>query len=74
MILKAQMSDNEKTPEEKIVEIVEKVECVQRCCDEINEQLEALRADLAARDAREQEAIRLANQNEDDECSGMLPE
>ena len=68
------MADNEKTPQEKIVDIVEKVECVQRCCDEINEQLEALRADLAARDAREQEAIRLANQNEDDECSGMLPE
>ena len=68
------MADNEKTPQEKIVDIVEKVECVQRCCDEINEQLEALRADLAARDAREQEAIRLTNQNEDDECSGMLPE
>ena len=65
------MADNEKTPQEKIVEIVEKVECVQRFCDEINEQLEALRADLAA---REQEAIRLANQNEDGGCSGMLPE
>ena len=70
MILKAQMADNEKT-QEKIVEIVEKVECVQRCCDEINEQLEALRADLAA---REEAAIRLANQNEDGEFSGMLPE
>jgi hypothetical protein len=70
MILKAQMADNEKTPQEKIVEIVEKVECVQRCCDEINEQLEALRADLAARE----EAVRFANQNEDGECSGMLPE
>jgi len=69
MILKAQMADNEKT-QEKIVEIVEKVECVQRCCDEINEQLEALRADLAARE----EAVRFANQNEDGECSGMLPE
>ena len=65
------MDDNEKNPQEKIVEIVEKVECVQRFCDEINEQLEALRADLAA---REQEAIRLANQNEDGGCSGMLPE
>lgn len=64
------MADNEKTPQEKIVEIVEKVECVQRCCDEINEQLEALRADLAARE----EAVRFANQNEDGECSGMLPE
>ena len=70
MILKAQMLNNEKTPKEKIVEIVEKVECVQRCCDEINEQLEALRADLAARE----EAVRFANQNEDGECSGMLPE
>ena len=65
------MADNEKTPQEKIVEIVEKVECVQRCCNEINKQLEALRSDLAA---REQEAIRLAKQNEDGECSGMLPE
>ena len=71
MILKAQMADNKKTPHDKIVEIVEKVECVQRCCDEINEQLEALRADLAA---REQEAIRFANQNDDSEYSGMLPE
>ena len=71
MILKAQMADNEKTPQEKIVDIVEKVECVQRCCDGINEQLEALRADLAA---REQEAIRLANHSEDGEYSGMLPE
>ena len=70
MILKAQMADNEKTPKEKIVDIVEKVECVQRCCDGINEQLEALRADLAARE----EAVRFANQNEDGECSGMLPE
>ena len=34
------MAANEKTPQEKILEIVEKVECVQRCCDEINEQLE----------------------------------
>ena len=68
------MAANEKTPQEKIVEIVEKVECVQRCCDEINEQLESLRADLAARDAREQEAIRLANHSEDGEYSGMLPE
>ena len=58
------MDDNEKNPQEKIVEIVEKVECVRRCCDEINEQLEALRADLAA---REQEAIRFANQNDDGE-------
>ena len=65
------MNDNEKTPQEKIVDIVEKVECLQRCCNEISEHLEALRADLAA---REQEAIRLANQNEDGECSGMLPE
>ena len=65
------MSDNEKTPEEKIDEIVDKVESVQRCCDEINEQLESLRADLAA---REQEAIRLANHSEDGEYSGMLPE
>ena len=65
------MDDNEKTPQEKIVEIVEKVECLQNCCNEISEQLEALRADLAA---REQEAIRLANQNKDGECSGMLPE
>ena len=65
------MADNEKTPQEKIVEIVEKVECLQRCCNEISEKLEALRADLAI---REQEAIRLANQNEDGECSGMLPE
>ena len=65
------MADNEKTPQEKIVEIVEKVECVQRCCDEINEQLESLRADLAA---REQEAIRFANQNDDGEYRGMLPE
>ena len=65
------MDDNEKTPQEKIVEIVKKVECLQRCCNEISEQLEALRADLAV---REQEAIRLANQNEDGECSGMLPE
>ena len=71
MILKAQMDDNEKTLQKKIVEIVEKVEFVQRCCDEINEQLEALRADLSA---REDAAIRLANQNEDSECSGMLPE
>ena len=70
MILKAQMADNKKTPHDKIGEIVEKVECVQRCCDEINEQLEALRADLAARE----EALRLANLNEDGECSGMLPE
>ncbi len=31
------MDDNEKTLQKKIVEIVEKVECVQRCCDEINE-------------------------------------
>ena len=65
------MADNEKTPQDKIVEIVEKVECVQRCCDEINEQLESLRTDLAA---LEQEAIRLANQSENGECSGMLPE
>ena len=65
------MDNNEKTPQEKIVEIVEKVECLQRCCNEISEQLEALRADLAV---REQESIRLANQNEDGECSGMLPE
>ena len=65
------MAANEKTPQEKSVEIVEKVECVQRCCDEINEQLESLRADLAA---REQEAIRLANHSEDGEYSGMLPE
>ena len=65
------MAANEKTPQEKIVEIVEKVECVQRCCDEINEQLESLRADLAA---REQESIRLANHSEDGEYSGMLPE
>ena len=65
------MDNNEKTPQEKIVEIVEKVECLQRCCNEISEQLEALRADLAV---REQEAIRLASQNEDGECSGMLPE
>ena len=65
------MAANEKTPQEKIVEIVEKVESVQRCCDEINEQLESLRADLAA---REQEAIRLANHSEDGEYSGMLPE
>ena len=65
------MADNKKTPHDKIVEIVEKVECVQRCCDEINEQLEALRADQAA---REQEAIRLANHSEDGEYSGMLPE
>ena len=64
------MADNEKKPQEKIVDIVEKVECVQRCCDGINEQLEALRADLAARE----EAVRFANQNEDGECSGMLPE
>ena len=70
MILKAQMDDNEKNPQEKIIEIVEKVECVRRCCDEINEQLETLRADLASREA----AIRLAKQNEDGECSGMLPE
>ena len=70
MILKAQMDDNEKKPQEKIVEIVEKVECIRRCCDEINEQLETLRADL---DAREEAAIRLAKQNEDVECSGMLP-
>ena len=65
------MAANEKTPQEKIVEIVEKVECVQRCCDEINKQLESLRADLAS---REQEAIRLANHSEDGEYSGMLPE
>ena len=66
------MDDNEKNPQEKIVEIVEKVECVRRCCDEINEQLETLRADLAA---REEAAIRLANkQNDDGECCGMLPE
>lgn len=65
------MAANKKTPQDKIVEIVEKVECVQRCCDEINEQLESLRADLAA---REQEAIRLANHSEDGEYSGMLPE
>ena len=65
------MAANEKTPQEKIVEIVEKVECVQRCCDEINEQLESLRADMAA---REQEAIRLANHSEDGEYSDMLPE
>ena len=65
------MAANEKTPQEKIVEIVEKVECLQRCWDEINEQLESLRADLAA---REQEAIRLANHSEDGEYSGMLPE
>ena len=65
------MDDNEKKPHEKIVEIIEKVECVQRCCDEINEQLETLRAEL---DAREDAAIRLAKQNEDGECSGMLPE
>ena len=71
MLLKLQMDDNEKTLQKKIVEIVEKVEFVQRCCDEINEQLEALRADLSA---REEAAIRLANQNEDSECSGMLPE
>ena len=71
MILKAQMDDNEKNPQEKIVEIVVKVECIRRCCDEINEQLETLRADL---DAREEAAIRLAKQNEDVECSGMLPE
>ena len=71
MTLKAQMDDNEKNPQEKIVEIVEKVECVQRCCDEIKEQLETLRADLAA---REEAAICLAKQNEDSECSGMLPE
>ena len=71
MILKAQMDDNEKNPQEKIVEIVEKVECIRRCSDEINEQLETLRADL---DAREEAAIRLAKQNEDVECSGMLPE
>ena len=64
------MDNNEKTPQEKIVDIVEKVECLQRCCNEISEQLEALRADLAVRE----EAIRLANQNEDGECSGMLPE
>ena len=64
------MDDNEKNPQEKIVEIVEKVECVRRCCDEINEQLETLRADLASSEA----AIRLAKQNEDGECSGMLPE
>ena len=61
------MDDNEKKPQEKIVEIVEKVECVRRCCDEINEQLETLRADLAAREEE-------AKQNEDGECSGMLPE
>ena len=71
MILKAQMDDNEKKPQEKIDEIVEKVECFRRCCDEINEQLETLRAELAA---REDAAIRLAKQNEDGECSGMLPE
>ena len=65
------MAANEKTPQEKIIEIVEKVERVQRCCDEINEQIESLRADLAA---REQEAIRLANHSEDGEYSGMLPE
>ena len=65
------MAANEKTPQEKIVEIVEKVECVQRCCDEINEQLESLRADLAS---REQEAIRLANHSEDGIYNGMLPE
>ena len=65
------MDDNEKTPQEKIVEIVEKVECLQNCCNEISEQLEALRAELTA---REQEAIRFANQNDDGECSGMLPE
>jgi hypothetical protein len=65
------MAANEKTPQEKIIEIVEKVERVQRCCDEIIEQIESLHADLAA---REQEAIRLANQSEDGECSGMLPE
>ena len=44
------MDDNEKTLQKKIVEIVEKVECVQRRCDEINEQLEALRDDLSARE------------------------
>ncbi len=71
MLFISQMDDNEKKPQEKIVEIVEKVECVRRCCDEINEQLETLRADL---DAREEAAIRLAKQNEDGECSGMLPE
>ena len=71
MILKAQMDNNGENPQEKIVEIVEKVECVRRCCDEINEQLETLRADLAA---REEAAIRLAKQNEDGKCSGMLPE
>ena len=65
------MDDNEKTPRDKIVQIVDKVECIRSCCDEINEQLEALQADLAA---REEAAIRLANQNEDGECSGMLPE
>ena len=71
MLFISQMDDNEKKTQEKIVEIVEKAECIRRCCDEINEQLETLRADLAA---REEEAIRLAKQNEDGECSGMLPE
>ena len=71
MILIAQMDDNEKNPQEKMGERVEKGECGRRCCDEINEQLETLRADL---DAREEEAIRLVKQNEDGECSGMLPE
>ena len=71
MLFISQMDYNEKKPQEKIVEIVEKVECVRRGCDEINEQLETLRADLAA---REDAAIRLAKQNVDGECSGMLPE
>ena len=71
MILKAQMDNNGENPQEKIVEIVEKVECVRRCCDEINEQLETLRADLAA---REEATVPLAEQNEDVECSEMLPE
>ena len=71
MLFISQMDDNEKNPQEKIVEICEKVECIRRCCDEINERLETLRADLAA---REEADIRLAKQNEDGECSGMLPE
>jgi len=33
MILKAQMDNNGENPQEKIVEIVEKVERVRRCCD-----------------------------------------
>jgi len=65
------MDNSNQTPQEKIAEIEGLVAGVKRTCTEINDQLDALRNNLAA---REQEDSLPLNHYDEDECDGLLPQ